>query len=88
MKIIWTHRSEKDLEGLEKHIAERIIKKVEDAAEFPEHYLSPLKGYYLYKIRAGDYRIVVSTDNDKMVVITTDHRSNVYKSLDRFYESS
>ncbi|MGM0405248.1 MAG: type II toxin-antitoxin system RelE family toxin [Thermoplasmatota archaeon] len=44
MKIIWTDRSEKDLENLDKHIAERIIKKVEEASEFPEHYLSPLKG--------------------------------------------
>ncbi len=88
MKIIWTDRSEKDLENIEKHIAARIIEKVEDAADLPEHYLSPLRGYDLYKIRAGDYRIIVSIDNDEMSVITADHRSNVYKSLNRFYRSS
>ncbi len=87
MKIIWTERSEKDLENLERQIAARIIKKVEEASEFPEHYLTPLKGYNLYKIRAGDYRVIISINNEKMVVITADHRSNVYKSLDRFYRS-
>lgn len=87
MKIIWTDRSEKDLENLERQIAARIIKKVEEAAEFPEHYLSPVKGYDLYKIRAGNYRVIISFNDGKMVVITADHRSNVYKSLNRFCKS-
>ena len=55
MKIEWTDRALKDLEDLENHIAQRIIDKVEDACDFPDHYLSPLKGYALHKIRIGDY---------------------------------
>ena len=86
MKIEWTDRALKDLEDLENHIAQRIIDKVEDALDFPDHYLSPLKGYNLYKIRIGDYRGIVSIDDKKMTVITTDHRKNIYKSLERFYD--
>ncbi|MFW6048462.1 MAG: type II toxin-antitoxin system RelE family toxin [Candidatus Natronoplasma sp.] len=86
MNIEWTHRALKDLEDLESHIAQRIIDKVEDATDFPDHYLSPLKGYDLYKIRIGDYRAIVSVEDEKMTVVTTDHRKNIYKSLKRFHD--
>jgi len=86
MKIKWTDRALKDLEDLENHIAQRIIDKVEDATEFLDHYLSPLKGYDLYKIRIGDYRAIVSVEDETMTVVTTDHRKNIYKSLKRFYD--
>ena len=86
MKIEWTDRALKDLEELENHIAQRIIDKVEDACDFPDHYLSPLKGYDLHKIRIDDYRAIVSVDDEKIVVVTTDHRKNIYKSLERFYD--
>jgi len=86
MKIEWTDRALKDLEDLENHIAQQIIDKVEDALDFSDHYLSSLKGYNLYKIRIGDYRAIVSIDDKKMTVITTDHRKNIYKSLERFYD--
>ena len=81
MNIEWTDRALKDLEDLENHIAQRIIDKVEDATSFPERYLSSLKGYDLYKIRIGDYRAIVSVDEEKLIVVTTDHRKNIYKSL-------
>lgn len=86
MNVQWTDRSLKDLEDLEDHIAQRIIDKVEDASHYPDHYLSPLRGYDLYKIRIGNYRAIVSIDNEKMIVVTTDHRKNIYKSLNRFYD--
>lgn len=54
--------------------------------DFPDHYLSPLKGYALHKIRIGDYRAIVSVEDEKIVVVTTDHRKNIYKSLERFYD--
>jgi len=86
VKIEGTTKAVKDLEKLENHISQRIIDKVKDAQRFLNHYLSPLNGYNLYKLRIGDYRAIVSLEDEKMVVVTTGHRKNIYDSLDRFYD--
>ncbi len=42
-----------------------------------------LRGYPLYRIRVGDYRIIYSVDEDSKTVyiIRIGHRENVYKGL-------
>lgn len=79
MKIVWTEEARKDLKKLETDAAERIIGKVEDAADFPEHYLSPLTGHDLHAVRIGDYRAIIKKEKDEIAVITVGHRKNVYR---------
>lgn len=79
MKIIWTETAKKDLEKLEDETAERIIKKVEDVSDFPEHYLSSMSGHDLHSIRIGDYRAVVKKGQSEISVIAVGHRKNIYR---------
>jgi mRNA interferase RelE/StbE len=68
------------LEALEGHTADRILDKVDEAAEWTEHRLEPLKEYPYYKLRIGDYRAIVTWDReaDRLVVEAVGHRRNVY----------
>jgi len=79
MKIVWTETAKKDLKKLERKTAKRIIDKVEDASDFPEHYLSSLSGHDLYSIRIGDYRAVVDKGREEISVIAVGHRKNIYR---------
>lgn len=79
MEIVWTREAKKDLKKLETDTAERIIEKIENVADFPDHYLYPLTGYDLHAARIGDYRAIVKKENDKITIITVGHRKNVYR---------
>jgi mRNA interferase RelE/StbE len=39
--------------------AERIIKKLEDIGDFPNHSLDRLKNHPGYKLRVGDFRVLI-----------------------------
>lgn len=76
-----TEDAEEDLAGLETETAERLLSKLEDAAEWnPGHYLKKLSGTRLYSIRAGDYRGLCdwNRENDVIVLHAAGHRRNVY----------
>jgi mRNA interferase RelE/StbE len=68
------------LQALDDHIADRILDKVDEAAEWPDHRLDPLIEYPYYKLRIGDYRAIVTWDReaDRLVVEAVGHRRNVY----------
>ena len=52
----------------------------DEAREWTEHRLDPLSGYPYYKLRAGDYRAIITWDRDAdvLVVEAVGHRRNVY----------
>lgn len=75
--------SEKAAEWLEKaedEIQERILKKLNDVADFPEHYLKRLRGSPYYRLRVGDYRVIIDwkKDEDTLLVRRIDKRDRVY----------
>lgn len=75
--------SEKAAEWLEKaegEIQERILKKLNDVAGFPEHYLKRLRGSPYYRLRVGDYRVIIDwkKDEDTLLVRRIDKRDRVY----------
>jgi len=73
-----------EIEKLQPDIKEQVKSKLQDAAEDPEHYLNPLRGYNYHKIRSGDYRAVVgwNRDDDVIYVLEFGHRDGVYDNLD------
>ena len=77
--------AEKDLDSLDKKTCEIILKKLKKVAENPLHFLERLAGYTLYKLRCGDYRVIIRIDTEKnaLQIVMLDHRSNVYKRLQR-----
>ena len=78
--------AEKDLNSLDKRTCESIIKKLHNTAKNPLHFLERLTGYALYKLRCGDYRVIIRVDTAKTViqVVMLDRRENIYKRLHRF----
>lgn len=75
-----TSKADDHLENLEPQARERILKKLAEAREWTDHRLEPLSNYPYYKLRAGDYRAIITWDreNDVLVVEAVGHRRYVY----------
>lgn len=75
-----TSQAEEHLESLDSEACERVLKKLGEAREWTEHRLEPLSNYPYYKLRAGDYRAIITWDRerDSLVVEAVGHRRNVY----------
>jgi mRNA interferase RelE/StbE len=76
-----TVQAERDLAGLDRQIAARIVAKLESVAADPQRFFSKLVGYDLYKLRVGDYRVIalLSTSQRAVIIQRIEHRSNVYQ---------
>ena len=80
-QVKWTDVSLKQLDKLSKNISERIIDKVESITDDPFSFVTKLKGFDLYRLRAEDYRIIMSIEKNKMLIFVLEigHRSKVYR---------
>lgn len=78
--VEYTEKALDHLEGLDPQVADRVMNKVDEATEWTEHRLDPLSGYPYYKLRAGDYRAIITwdRDDDLLRVEAVGHRRNVY----------
>lgn len=78
--VEFTSQAEEHLANLETEARERILKKLDEAREWTDHRLDPLSGWPYYKLRAGDYRAIITWDreDDVLVVEAVAHRRNVY----------
>ena len=83
--IIWHPRALDDLAALEKHLRERINEKVRQFRNNPSHFAQRLAEENLYKLRIGDYRIILEIIAERKLIkiVLVAHRSRVYKQLDR-----
>lgn len=79
--IRWSKTAVSELEKLPKDIAKRIVEKVESVSNNPYLYVVRLKGFNLYKLRVGDYRVIMSIERNKMIIFVLEvgHRSNVFR---------
>lgn len=75
-----TPTADDHLADLNSEARERVLKKLGEAREWPDHRLKPLSGWPYYTLRAGDYRAIVTWDreNDVLIVEAVSHRRNVY----------
>jgi mRNA interferase RelE/StbE len=82
-EIRWTETTFKKLQKLDRAAQERIIERLDEAAADPFAVAKKLSGVNLYSIRVRDYRVIVSIEKRKMLVIVVDlgHRSKIYKKL-------
>ena len=80
LDIEWDQKAFKFLDKLQKDIAERILDKLEAVKEDPFRYLEHYEGEG-YKLRIGDYRMLVDVDFGKEIIIIQvfDKRGRVYK---------
>ncbi len=80
-EIIFSNKAKKQLFKLEKNIQERIIAALERIRIRPESYIKKLVGDPGYKLRVGDYRVIMDIDNNNLLilVIKVGHRRDIYK---------
>lgn len=78
--VFWEPRALEALRKLPKHIAKRIVLKVDAAKENPKRYLERLVDEDFYKLRVGDYRLFidVSFGRNLLAVRSIKHRSVAY----------
>jgi len=70
------------LNNLEKDIKERIWNKLQACKIEPFHYLEHLEEIEGYKLRVGDYRLIVDIDRASQIlhIIKAGHRKNIYEN--------
>lgn len=79
-EIIFSDKALKQIKKLDKKIQERIIAVLERIRVRPEAYVTKLVGDPGYKLRVGDYRIIMDIENNKLkiLVLKVGHRKNIY----------
>ena len=67
---------------LEKEIKERIWNKLQQCKENPFHFLEHLEEIKGFKLRVGDYRLIIDIDNQTRTlhVLKAGHRKNIYEN--------
>ncbi len=79
-EIIFSAKALRQLQKLEKNIQIKIITVLERIRIRPEAYVTKLVGEPGYKLRVGDYRVIMDIDNKKLdiLVLKVGHRKNIY----------
>ena len=79
--IIYSETAVKQLEKLDKETQKRIIAVLERCRIRPEAHAKKLVGNPYYRLRAGDYRIIIDIQKQTITifVIEIGHRKDVYK---------
>ena len=78
--VQWTDQAARDLSRLDPPVARRVIAKLDQAAEQPEHFFKRLAASDDRKLRIGDYRLlaVLQPESRTILVERVDHRSRIY----------
>ena len=79
--VLFSDTAKKQFLKLEKRAQEQIGRTIERIKIRPEHFVERLVGRSAYKVRVGDYRLILDIDAGKLVVLVVEigHRKNVYK---------
>lgn len=79
-EIIFSDKAFRQLGKLERSLQERIIAVLERVRIRPEAHATKLVGDPGYKLRVGDYRVIMDIDNKrlKILVLKVGHRKNIY----------
>ena len=79
-ELEWKKSAIKEAYKLETQISSRIYKKVEELKQgFLSKDIKRIKGENKFRLRVGDYRVLFSLENDKIIIWKVGHRKNIYK---------
>jgi mRNA interferase RelE/StbE len=79
--IIFEKRALESLNKLDSQIKQRIWDKIQQCRENPFRYLKHLEEMPGFKLRVGDYRIIIDINISKnaLIILKVGHRKNVYE---------
>ena len=81
-ELKWDKKALDFLSKLEKDIKERIWDKIQACKINPFHYLEHLEEIEGFKLRVGDYRVILDVDNktNTININKIGHRKNIYEN--------
>ena len=81
--LVYTKRSVKDINKLDKQVKKRIKESLEKYSNDPFYYSEKLTLPKLgnYRFRIGDYRVIFDIEEKKIIILRVGHRSEIYKSI-------
>jgi len=70
------------LNKLEKDIKERIWNRIQQCKLNPFHYLEHLEEIEGFKLRVGDYRVIIDVDRTNQIlhILKIGHRKNIHEN--------
>jgi mRNA interferase RelE/StbE len=79
-EVVFVESAKKDLLKLDKETQKRIIAALERIRIRPERYVRKLVGDPGYRLRVGDYRVIMDVEREKLIILVlkVGHRKNVY----------
>ncbi len=79
--IAFTPPAKKQFDKLERNVRERILNSLERIRVRPYDFIKKLTAVPYYRLRVGDYRLILDIINDQLVIVVIEvrHRRNVYK---------
>jgi len=79
--LVFEKRALDELNKLEKDIKQRIWNKLQDCKFNPFRFLERLTEIDYFKLRVGDYRIIIDVDNERRIlnIVKVGHRKNIYE---------
>lgn len=79
--IVFTNTAQKQLQKLDKSIQERMLSSLERTKVRPYDFVKKLANSSNYRLRVGDYRIILNIVDDKLIILVVEvgHRKNIYK---------
>ncbi len=82
-QIFFTDKAKKQLEKLEKVNQERIIASLQRIRIRPEAHITKLVGDPGYKLRVGNYRVILEIEKEKLIILVLmiGHRKNIYGKI-------
>jgi len=78
--VQWTITAERQFSKLDKSTKKRIIDKIDNIQDNPFLYVTRLVGFDAYKLRVGNYRIILGIEKKNLVILIlkVGHRKNIY----------
>ncbi|MDY6932515.1 MAG: type II toxin-antitoxin system RelE/ParE family toxin [Halobacteriota archaeon] len=79
-EVVLSKKAFNQLKKLDKTTQERIFKALDRIRIRPEKYVQKLVGSSEYRLRVGDYRLILDIDKEKIriIVLKIGHRKNIY----------
>jgi mRNA interferase RelE/StbE len=81
-EVLFSDLALKQLRKLDQEIRQRIIAMIERIRIRPDDYVRKLVGDDGYRLRVGNYRVIMDLDREKLIILVLriGHRRNVYDS--------
>jgi len=79
--VVITESAQRDLDRLDRSVARRIVARLEGLREDPLRQLGRLVNSPLYRLRVGDWRVIVEVDQSevRVLVVKVAHRRSIYR---------